>query len=144
MSVKVFVDTKVLVYAFDAGEPTKQAIAQAAIAEYGERGALVLSTQVLQEFFVATTRKLADKLPLAVAYQAVEYFGQFPLVSVDLALILAAITRLRKTQLSFWDSLIVEAALHAGCSTLLTEDMQLGQRLGPLSIHNPFAGATEP
>ena len=138
MSGKYFADTNVLVYAFDNSEPAKQLIAQQILEKQGGDGALVVSTQVLQEFFVTVTRKLAQPLSIDDAYTLVQQFGVYPMVSATPELILRAISRHRDDSCSFWDGLIVEAALQAGCQILWSEDMQDGRQIGQLVIRNPF------
>ena len=138
MSGKYFADTNVLVYAFDNSEPAKQLIAQQILEEQGGDGSLVLSAQVLQEFFVTVTRKLAKPLSIDDAYTLVQQFGVYPMVSATPELILRAISRNRDDAFSFWDSLIVEAALQADCRVLFSEDMQDGRQIGQLVIRNPF------
>jgi predicted nucleic acid-binding protein len=97
-----------------------------------------VSTQILQEFYVNVTRKLAEPLPVEVAEAQVRDFSRLPLVRVDEVMILAAIERSRSMFLSFWDALVVEAALRAGARRLLTEDLQHGQRIEELVVENPF------
>ncbi|MGH8582693.1 MAG: PIN domain-containing protein [Gammaproteobacteria bacterium] len=97
----------------------------------------VVSTQVLQEYFAAATRKL--KVRPDLARRKVEIFAHLDLVHVDLDLILSAIDLHRLQAVSFWDALIVRAALTSGCTVLLSEDLQTGQRLNGLQIVNPFA-----
>lgn len=138
MSARAFADTNLLVYAFDTGEPEKRLTAKRLIADYGNRSALIVSTQVLQEFFVVTTRKLKQPLSTELAGKAVEQFARYPLVQIDAALILDSITRHRDTGFSFWDCLIVEAALSAGCDLLMSEDLQHDQRIDGMRIVNPF------
>lgn len=138
MSGKYFADTNVLVYAFDNSEPAKQLIAQQILQEQGGDGSLVLSTQVLQEFFVTVTRKLAKPLSVDDAYALIQQFSVYPMVSATPELILRAISRNRDDSFSFWDSLIVEAALQANCRILFSEDMQDGRQIGQLVIRNPF------
>lgn len=133
-----FFDTNVLVYLFDNRDPEKKIRAQQIFAEESERGCAVLSTQILQEFYWAVTRKLASPLPEEVAEERVRDFSRLPLVRVDEAMILTAIERSRNMSLSFWDSLVVEAALRTGAGRLLTEDLQHGQRIGDLTVENPF------
>jgi predicted nucleic acid-binding protein len=94
----------------------------------------------LQEFYVNVTRKLASPLPPEVAEARVRDFSGLPLVQVDPSLILAAIARSRG--FSFWDALIVEAALTAGAGCLLTEDLQHGQEIEGLRVENPFLWIT--
>lgn len=136
-----FADTNVLVYAFDTSTPDKQRIAQQLLQQEGSRGKLILSTQVLQEFFVTVTRKLPQPLSLETAYEAVRNLAEYPLVQVDKNLILRAIQRQGIDQFSFWDALIIEAALQSHCEILLTEDLQAGQHIeGQLTVINPFSG----
>lgn len=133
-----FFDTNVLLYLFDNSVPEKKTRAQEVFSEEAEAGRAVLSTQILQEFYVNATRKLAVPLPAEVAEAQVRDFSRLPLVRVDEAMILAAIERSRSISLSFWDSLVVEAALRAGAGRLLTEDLQHGQRFEDLAVENPF------
>ena len=139
MSDKYFADTNVLVYAFDSKEPAKQQIALNLLDGFGSTGNLTLSTQVLQEFFVAVTRKLTPPLSAETAYELVENLVCYPLVQIDFSLILSAIRRHQQINVSFWDALIIEAALLSECTTLLSEDMQDGQLIAnKLTIRNPF------
>ena len=133
-----FFDTNVLLYLFDNSVPEKKARAQEVFSEEVEAGRAVLSTQVLQEFYVNATRKLAEPLPAAVAEAQVQDFARLLLVRVDEAMILAAIQRSRSRSFSFWDALIVEAALRGGADRLLTEDLQHGQEMDGLRVENPF------
>jgi len=136
MSDRAFVDTNVLVYLFDRDAPDKRGRARTLLAELGGRA--VVSTQVLQEFFVSVTRKLARPLPEDEAEAAVRDLARLDVVELDVALVLQAVTRARRQRLSLWDSLIVEAALARGCEVLFSEDLQHGQKLGSLRIENPF------
>jgi predicted nucleic acid-binding protein len=135
---RAFFDTNVLVYLFDNRDPEKKIRAQQIFAEESERGRAVLSTQVLQEFYWAVTRKLASPLPEEIAEERVRDLCELPLVRIDAPMTLAAIARSRSQGFSLWDALIVEAALRAGARRLLTEDLQHGQRIGNLTVENPF------
>lgn len=115
MSGNCFIDTNILVYAFDKSESQKQAIAQQILKEKGNWGKIVLSTQVLQEFFVVVTKKLMQPLPKEIAYHVVQSLAEYPLVEINAHIILKAIRRHQMDNFSFWDALIVEAALDAGC-----------------------------
>ena len=140
MSVeRCFVDTNVLIYLFDNDSPSKQARAQALLVE--ERDRIVLSTQVLGEFYVNVARKLEQPLPQDAAARAVEDFSRFDVQSVTAELVLAAVRRSRSSLLSYWDSLIVETARKAGAEILFTEDLQHGQEIDGLRIVNPFVNA---
>lgn len=136
MSGRVFVDTNVFVYLFDRDAPEKRLRAQELLEQ--EHAHVVLSTQVLQEFFVTVTRKLAQPLSTAEAEAAAREMATLEVVEVDSAMVLRALSRLRRQRASLWDSLIVEAALSRGCERLLSEDMQHGQEIGTLRIENPF------
>ena len=135
---KVFFDTNILVYVFDKDEPAKATIARHWLREVGNQGNLILSTQVLQEFYVAVTKSMNPKMPHLQAAELVNGFAEFPLVQVDKLLIAKAMQRHRTREFSFWDSLIIEAALQANCGTLLSEDMQDGRIIHGLTIFNPF------
>lgn len=139
MTGRVFVDTKVWVYAVDDGEPAKQALARAAIAPEPDKD-LVVSAQVLGEFFVTVRRRFAQALPEADAIALVERMRQLPVVAIDGDLVAAAIASAASWQVSYWDALIVEAARAAGAEVLLTEDLQDGRMLGGVTIVDPFRG----
>jgi predicted nucleic acid-binding protein len=133
-----FFDTNVLLYLFDNREPDKKAAAQELIQKEVEADRASLSTQVLQEFYVNATRKLAFPLSPEEAGARVRDFSSLPLVQVDVPLILAAIARSRRMSFSLWDAMIVEAALKAGADRLLTEDLQHGQVIEGMRVENPF------
>ena len=135
-SVRSFFDTNILVCTDDGASPQKQDLALALIREHGIAGTVAVSTQVLQEYFVTTTRKLGT--PVERAREKVDRFAQFDLVIVGADHILAAIDLQRLQQFSFWDALIVEGARRARCPILLTEDLQHGQRISGVEIVNPF------
>ena len=137
--MKFFFDTNVVVYLFDADSPDKRKKARALFQRHTEAGDILLSTQVLQEFYVAVTRKLARPLDAAAAAEAVSSFAELPMVQIDSALIVSAIHRSRNNQLSFWDALIVQAAIEGHASTLYSEDMQHGQMQDNLRVVNPFS-----
>lgn len=133
-----FFDTNVLLYLFDGSEPEKKALAQETLYGEVERGRAVLSTQVLQEFYVNATRKLAEPLSTEVAGAQVRDFARLPLVRVDEAMIFSAMERHRGMSVSFWDALIVEAAISCGADRILSEDLQHGQVMDGVRIHDPF------
>lgn len=137
--MKFFFDTSVLVYLFDADSPDQRKKARCLFQKHSEAGDILLSTQVLREFYVVVTRKLARPLDAAVAAEAVSSFAELPLVQIDSELIVSAIHRSRNNQLSFWDALIVQAAIEGHASTLYSEDMQHGQMQDSLRVVNPFS-----
>ena len=131
-----FVDTNVLVYLFDVDSPSKQARAKQVLDDNIE--SIVLSTQVLGEFYVTVTRKLKKPLPTDRAMDAVNNLRAFPIRPVHTGLVLSAVRRSQSSHLSYWDALIVESALEAGAEVLVTEDLQHGQTFAGLRVFNPF------
>lgn len=134
---RTFVDTNILVYAFDDADPRKQAVAQS-ILDVGRSGHLVLSPQVLQEFYVTVTRKLARPLDEAAALNMVQHLAALPLVFADGALVVSALRLHQRYQISVWDALILQAAITGGCTRVLSEDLQHGMRVGNLVVEDPF------
>lgn len=139
MSGKAFVDTNVIVYAHDTANPAKCARARLLLTDGMRRGNLVLSTQVLSEFFVTITRKVQQPLPLSAARREVRLLAAFELVPTDAELIVEAIALHERHALNYWDALIVAAAIRGGCEALYSEDLQPGRRFGSVRIENPFA-----
>jgi predicted nucleic acid-binding protein len=138
MSDRVFIDTNVLTYLFDTSEPQKRVRANQVLSAETETGELIVSTQVLQELYVSLTR---GKDPIAtpeLARQAVEAAAGYTVVQVDLGLVRAGIRVSQTALLSFWDGLIIAAAASAGCTRLLTEDLNAGQIIEGVRIENPF------
>jgi len=134
-----FVDTNVLVYAHDRSETEKQPIAQSLLNSLWNHRAGVLSTQVLQEFYVVATRKFNPPMRRTTAREIVGLYAEWPLILIDVPLILMASRLEEQHTLSFWDALIVEAARRAGAKRLVTEDLQSGRRIGGIRVENPFA-----
>jgi predicted nucleic acid-binding protein len=134
---RVFVDTNVFVYADDDDTADKRDRARALLSELISRSQAVVSTQVLQEFFVVATRKLG--LSKEDARRRVETFARLHVVLVRPELVLSAIDLHRLHSISFWDALVLRSAAVAGCARLLTEDLQHGQVIDGVRIENPFA-----
>jgi predicted nucleic acid-binding protein len=143
MTGRSFVDTNVVVYAADES-PADRAKHDAAVellASEPER--LVLSTQVLQEFYHAVTRKLAEPLDARRAAAAVRALTKMDVVGSDAELVLAAVGTSQSAQISIWDALIIEAARQADCERVLTEDLSDGQVMSGVRIENPFRDLDE-
>jgi predicted nucleic acid-binding protein len=136
MRARSFFDTNVLVYADDKAAPSKQRRALDLIAEHRRARTGVVSLQVLQEYFVTVTRKL--RLDPRIARRKVELIAEFDVASPEVADILAAIDLHRLHGVSFWDALVLRAAKQAGCSILLSEDMQGNREIDGVQIVNPF------
>ena len=133
-----FVDTNVLVYAHDRSETRKQPLAQALLEGLWASRTGTVSTQILQEFYVVATRKLDPPMSRRAAREIVALYAAWPLVQVDLALILVASELEERHKLSFRDALVVEAARRADATRIVTEDLQAGRHIGGVRIENPF------
>jgi predicted nucleic acid-binding protein len=138
MSVKVFVDTNVLVYARDASEPEKQAQAAEWMAALWTRRAGRLSYQVLQEFYVTVTAKLLPGLDKEMARRDVRALWAWEPMAADARVLEGAWLLQDRHRLSWWDALIVAAAQMSGCRYLLSEDFQEGLDFGDPRVINPF------
>jgi predicted nucleic acid-binding protein len=136
MSARTFLDSNILVYTDDQSAPEKQAAALDLVELCFRDRRGVLSTQVLQEYFSAATKKL--KVPAELAKRKIQVFSRFNLVLVGLDDILGAIDLHRLDGFSIWDALIIRAALRSGCSFLYSEDLQAGRKVNGLEIINPF------
>jgi predicted nucleic acid-binding protein len=136
--MRTFFDTNVLVYVFDRDSPDRSRKAHELLREHVASGGLLISTQVLQEFYVTVTRKLARPLPEETALAALQRLAILPTVQVDSRLVLEAASRSQALRLSFWDALIVQAAIDGGATHLLSEDLQHGRAIDGLTIQNPF------
>ena len=136
--MSVFFDTNILIYADDADAGSKTAVARALLQRAMIDRSGVISTQVMQEFFVIARKKLG--LDGAAAKARVELYQSFQVLTISPSLVLEAIDLHRLDKLSFWDALIIRAAVQAGCETLYSEDLQDGRRFGPVQIQNPFRG----
>ncbi len=134
---KSFFDTNVLVYASDHDEPDKMRVARALLRRSAQEGSGVISTQVVQEFFVSATRKLSIEPMLAKGIVAT--FRPFELVVITLDDINRAMEGVMLWQISFWDSLILSAAGRASCSMVYSEDLNPGQFYSGVEVRNPFA-----
>jgi predicted nucleic acid-binding protein len=137
-TVPSFVDTNILIYAEDRDAKRKHDIARTLIMDLWESREGVVSVQVLQEFYVNVTKKLKKPLTVAKAKAIIEEYLTWTVVDNTGRMVLDAIDLQRKAQLSFWDSLIVQAAIQSGCDRLYSEDLNAGQRFGPLTVVNPF------
>ena len=137
----VFFDTNVLVYLFSTEDADKQQTAERLFLEACDDGSATVSTQVMQEFYAVTTRRVAHPLAAATARLAAQEFAGQNLVRLEAPMLLRAMDRTTSDSIAFWDALIVEAALAGGCRTLYSEDFQDGRAFGPLKVVNPFAAA---
>lgn len=138
MTEATFVDTNVWVYAVDAADPAKRTRALEVTAPAPGRD-LVVSTQVLTEFYAVVTRKLAVKVSVDDAEAMVRQLSLLPVVAIDGSLVVSAIAGSRDWQVSIRDALILRAAEVAGCRRVLSEDLADGTTYGSVVVENPFA-----
>jgi len=134
---KFFLDTNILLYTLDAKDKTKQVKARKLIQTVAEQDIPVISTQVLQEFYVASTTKLSVE-PL-LAKTIMRSFENIEIVQITPYLIKEAVDTSILNVISFWDSLIVVAAESAKCELLYSEDLDSGQIIQGVKIENPFS-----
>lgn len=141
MTALVFVDTNILLYAHDSEAGEKSHVAESRIRGLWESGQGVLSVQVLQEFYVNVTRKIAKPLPIPVAREILRTYRSWVRTETTADTVLRATEISELAQLSFWDSLIIAAAEAVGATELLTEDIPDGQTIAGIKVVNPFKAA---
>lgn len=134
----VFVDTNVLVYAYDLSAGEKHERARELVEELWRTRQGCISVQVLQEFFVNVTRKIPNPLALSTAREIVHDLARWKTHAPDERSVLAAIDLHERASLSFWDAMILRSAASLGCGTLYTEDLNAGQNYDGVVVKNPF------
>ena len=138
INVKIFVDTNILIYAYDRGAGPKHNLALNLVETLWREGTGALSTQVLQEFYVNVRRKAQKPISARKAKDLItDYLAWNPVIN-DGASVIEAIELEQRYKFSFWDAMIIVAAQRAGASTLYSEDFNSGQVIGSLKIVNPF------
>ena len=135
---KVFLDTNILVYAYDVSSGSKHDVAGNIVADLWNFRTGILSIQVLQELFVTVTKKIPKPLDVKTTRDIIRDFLLWEVVDNDGELMMAAMDVQMKYSYTFWDSLIIAAAIKSGASTLLTEDLNNGQIIEGVMIKNPF------
>ncbi len=134
---KIFLDTNFLVYSIDTRDKEKHQKARLILAKAVELHLPVISTQVIQEFYVVCTQKL--KIDPLIIKNIIHNFQNLEIVNNDLSLVEQAIDISILSQLSFWDSLIIAAAEKANCDLVLSEDLNSGQNYRGIIVLNPFS-----
>lgn len=135
---RIFVDTNVLVYAYDLSAGEKHERAQEIVEELWRTRNGCVSVQVLQEFFVNVTRKIPKPLSTAPAKEIVSDLGHWKIHSPSGRDVVEAIELNERLSLSFWDAMIVRSAASLGCATIYTEDLNPGQSYHGIRAENPF------
>ena len=137
MSAKTFVDTNVLIYAHDVDAKAKHEVAKSVLRELWSHRTGVLSMQVLQEFYVNVTRKIASPLPKDAARLVVNSYAIWCMETTP-AEISAAFRIEDESRIGSWDALIVAAAAKSGAIRILSEDLNAQQMIAGVRIENPF------
>lgn len=140
---RVFVDTNVLLYAYEAGIDRRSVIAREVLAGLWDRKVGVLSTQVLQEFYSVATRKFTPRLTAAEARRIVAVYSEWCAIDMDPLVVVNASFLQETHKVSWWDALIIEAAAQSGAKYLLSEDLQHGRNFAGLEVRNPFRDRAE-
>ena len=139
MSDKTFIDTNIMIYAHDIDARAKNDIAKAVLRELWSERTGVLSMQVLQEFYINVTRKIASPLSKDSARRVVTSYAIWCMETTPTEL--SSAFRIEdQSRIGFWDALIVSSAVKSGATRLLSEDLNAGQRIAGIPIENPFAG----
>ena len=137
MSDKTFVDTNVLIYAHDVDAKAKHHTAKNVLRELWSRRTGVLSMQVLQEFYVNVTRKIATPLSKEAARRVVNSYSIWCRETTP-AEIATAFRIEDESRIGFWDALIVASAAKAGTVRILSEDLNDQQMIAGIRVENPF------
>jgi predicted nucleic acid-binding protein len=139
MRAKYFIDTNIFVYSFDDRQPEKKERAMALIQEALKTGTGMISTQVIQEFLNVATQKFAVPMKIEDA-KAYLRFVMNPICQIypDLSLYESCLELQAETKYSFYDALILVAAVQGGCNILYSEDLQDGQEVRGVKIVNPY------
>jgi len=140
MKDKDFLDTNIFIYAIDTSPrgKKKRDVARPLIREHIQNETGVISIQVLQEFYQVSTRRIQVPLSIEEAIEYLHYMAVLDTVHPEFDMIVAGIRLHERYHISFWDALIVQAALTAGCARLLSEDLQHGFKIDHLTVENPF------
>ncbi len=136
--VAYFLDTNILVYAYDRSAGQKHNLAAQILEECWENENGCLSIQVLQEFYVTITRKIELPLDYMAARQIVADLSQWRLHTPEAGDLLQAIELQQNYRLAFWDAQVIQSAVRLGCKQLLSEDLNHGQVYGEVRVINPF------
>jgi len=135
---KVFLDSNIIVYAYDRHEPEKLVKARSLLISGIAQENAVVSSQVLGEFFVVVTQRIKEPLSGDEAMRIIEILSVLPVVEIDLSLVKRAIETYKTYGISYWDSLILAAAEYTGCRKLVSEDLNDGQEYNGIVVENPF------
>ncbi|RPI88004.1 MAG: PIN domain-containing protein [Chloroflexi bacterium] len=137
--VDCFIDTNILVYAFDRSAGQKHAVAAQLLEDLWANETGNISIQVLQEFIVIVTHKVAPPLDQHTARQIIADLAHWRVHSPNVTHIFGALDLQERYRLSFWDAMVIQSAACLGCKQLLSEDLNHGQVYGDVQVINPFS-----
>jgi len=135
---KTFLDTNIIVYAFDASAKRKHDAAKQILIDLWNSGRGVLSTQVLQEFYVTVTQKIPKPLDRKWAVQTIKDLLHWDVVVNDGNVIIEAADIQTRYKYSFWDAMIIQAAIRGGADLILSENLAGGSKIQGITLENPF------
>lgn len=133
-----FIDSNVLIYAYNEAEPQKQSVATELIASFLENRNAVVSVQVLGEFFRVVTRRIPNPLSVEQATLVIDALESLQVLDIDMAMVRRAIATHSRYGVNYWDSLIIAAAERSDCTHILSEDFNTGQSYHGILAVNPF------
>lgn len=136
----VFFDTNVLVYRFDGADAAKRLRAHELFAQHVRDGDAVISTQVMTEFAAACTRGPAPLLDWRFVHEELQRLAELNPVVLRGDDVVRAAERRDRLAISWWDALILEAAIRGGCARMYSEDFQHGRTYDGVLVENPFSG----
>lgn len=138
MSDKIFLDSNIIIYAYDKSDPERQKKAQQILKDVFQNENGILSPQVLSEFFVVVTRKIKNPLSSIDAKTIISSLSFLQVEEIDLTSVKRAIETHIQFKISYWDSLIISTAERAVYNIILSEDLNHGQIINGVEINNPF------
>lgn len=141
MSDKIFLDSNVLIYAYDnSDDRLKQNRAQEILNQGLVADNIVLSAQVLSEFYTVVTKRYESPLTISQARNVIELVDVLQIIQIDVSLVKRAIETHERYQINYWDGLIIAAAERGRCHVILSEDLNAGQLYHDIKVENPFTG----
>ena len=139
MNAKTFLDSNVLIYAYDNSDKLKQDQAQKILNQGLTDNNIVLSVQVLSEFYTTVTKRYEEPLSTDQARDVINLVDILQIVQIDVPLVKRAIETHKRYQINYWDGLIIAAAEQGRCGTILSEDLNAGQLYHDIRVENPFS-----
>ncbi len=134
-----FLDTNILLYAYDASAGERHDQAARLVGDLAAQRRAATSVQVLQEFYVNATRKIAEPLAPQTALERIRLFSRWPTHAPTAQDVFTAASLAQEVRLSFWGAMVVHSAAELGCAVLWSEDLNAGQRISGVHVRSPFA-----